>query len=104
MVYVNGSPSNSTTNVVLAEGIRLSPNPNNGTFTLSGNTGGVGNAEIHITITNMLGQVVHQQELSVTNGTINAEINLNNSLANGMYLLNMNTGTKTSTLHFIIGK
>ncbi len=104
LVYVNGSPSNSTTNVVLAEGIRLSPNPNNGTFTLSGNTGGVGNAEIHITITNMLGQVVHQQELSVTNGTINAEINLNNSLANGMYLLNMNTGTKTSTLHFTIGK
>jgi hypothetical protein len=82
----------------------LSPNPNNGTFTLSGYTGAIGTEDMHVTITNMLGQVVHKQNLTITNGNVNANITLTNTLANGMYLLNMSTGTHTGTIHFTVGK
>jgi hypothetical protein len=104
LVYINGAPSNGVTTVALEQSIRLSPNPNNGTFTLSGYTGAIGTEDMHITITNMLGQVVHKQNLTITNGNVNADITLTNALANGMYLLNMSTGAHTGTIHFTVGK
>ena len=104
LVYINGAPSNSVTPVALAQSIRLSPNPNTGSFTISGYTGSTGAEDMQLTITNMLGQVVHKQNLTVTNGNVNADVILSNTLANGMYLLNMSTGSHIGTIHFTVGK
>ena len=81
--------------------IRLVPNPNNGAFSLKGTLGTNTNEELTIEITNMVGQVVYNGITKTVNGSIDQKINLSN-VANGMYLLNLGTGTQRSIFHFVI--
>ena len=81
--------------------IRVVPNPNTGTFTIKGTTGTTANDEIALEVTNMLGQVVYSGKTTAQNGVINEVLALNN-LANGMYLLNVHSGTETNVFHFVI--
>ncbi len=90
----------------LAEGtpdLRLVPNPNNGTFILKG-TARATDDELAVIITDMLGQVVYEGKIAVTNGKINEQIRLNQTLANGMYLLDARSGSESSVFHFVIEK
>ena len=84
-----------------AADIRLQPNPNNGAFSLKGTLGNNTNEELSIEITNMLGQVVYTGSMKAVNGSIDQKINLSN-VANGMYLLNLGSGTQRSIFHFVI--
>ncbi len=81
--------------------IRLIPNPNNGSFSLKGSLGIATNEEMTIEITNMLGQVVYTGKTMSVNGNIDQKITLHNT-ANGMYLLNLGSGTQRSIYHFVI--
>ncbi len=91
-------------------GVRLIPNPNNGTFTVTGNTGS-DDGPVSIEITDMVGQVVCRKTLQAINGKFSEKFELANSLANGAYLLNL-SGKANSNLsdtghiifHFIISK
>jgi hypothetical protein len=67
------------------------PNPNNGTFTVKGTLSMV-SGEATIEVTNMLGQVVYRSKATVRNSNIEEHITLDNTLANGMYLLNVRSG------------
>ena len=82
--------------------IRLIPNPNTGKFVLSGTVGSSSNASMSVEVTNMLGQVVYSSEVTAKGGVINERIELNNTLANGMYLLNLSNGSDRKVFHFVV--
>ena len=52
----------------------------------------------------MLGQMVYTNTATAENGIINKQISLSNNLANGMYLMNVKSGTESKVLHFVIEK
>src|SRR5581483_4340452 len=86
--------------------IKLMPNPNKGTFTIKGTLGtpivtGT-DQEVSVEITDMLGQVVYKSKVMVHNGKIDEQINLGSNLSNGMYLLNLRSGTDNKVFHFVI--
>jgi hypothetical protein len=86
----------------IAGNVRVVPNPNKGAFTVTGNLSGDTDEEVSLEITNMLGQVVYNNKTIAHNGVINEQVQLNNTLANGMYLLNLSSGTDHKVFHFVI--
>lgn len=84
--------------------IRLMPNPNKGVFTIKGTLGSTGNESVTLEVTNMLGQIVYKNDVIATNGAINEQLILNNSLANGMYILNVLSATENKVFHFVMEK
>jgi hypothetical protein len=48
----------------------------------------------------MLGQVVYRGSLTARKGRVDQQIKLDNTLANGMYLLNLNSQTEHLVFHF----
>ncbi|MBZ0310139.1 MAG: T9SS type A sorting domain-containing protein [Anaerolineae bacterium] len=77
--------------------LALYPNPNNGSFILSGrlNT----NKPVHLDIINALGQVVHSETITANTNELHKEIQLPN-IANGIYLLRLNIEGETTGLRF----
>jgi hypothetical protein len=82
--------------------IRLVPNPNKGNFTISGNTGVASDEMLTLEITDMIGQVVYNGKVSVHNGEINQHVVLDRTLANGMYLLNLRSGSDSKVFHMVV--
>jgi len=100
IVHVNTTGVTSvTTN---GSDVRLVPNPNKGEFTIKGSLGVTTDEEVSIEITDMLGQVIYTGKAMTQNGNINEHIKLNSTLANGMYLLNLRSGSEHSVFHFVI--
>lgn len=81
--------------------IQLVPNPNKGFFTLKGTLNNTAEQEVTIEITNMLGQVMYNNKVTVQNGVINEKMQLIN-VANGMYLLNLHTETGNQVFHMVV--
>ncbi len=86
----------------LVSDIRLVPNPNNGTFTIRGTLPQPG--DLKMVITDMLGQVVYTGTAHVYGGRINEQLQLTGTLANGMYTLELTSGTINKLLHFVVGQ
>jgi hypothetical protein len=82
--------------------IKLSPNPNKGVFTVKGTLGTIADEEVTLEITDMLGQVVYTNKVIARNGAINQQIDMGNALANGMYILNLRSGTENKVFHIVI--
>ena len=82
--------------------IRLMPNPNTGTFTVKGTLGVLTDEEISLEVTDMIGQTVYSRKAMVQNGKLNEQIQLGSKLANGMYLLNLKSGSDNKVFHFVI--
>ncbi len=80
----------------------LVPNPNKGTFTIKGAFGNAADEEMSVEITNMIGQVIYNNKIMSRNGNIEEQIQLSNNLANGMYLLNLRSGTQKAVFHFVV--
>jgi len=102
-----GTVSTTVTPVVVsavAGDVRVVPNPNNGTFTLKGTLSTMGDEEVSVEVTDVLGQVIYKNKVAVHGGKINETITLSNTLANGMYMLNMHGGTDSKVFHFVIEK
>ncbi len=83
------------------EDIKLVPNPNKGVFTIKGMLG-TGNEDVTIEVVDMLGQVIYTANATTRNGSINEQIQLSNTLANGMYLLHLRSGLHDGVLHFAV--
>ena len=107
-VTVSVCPSrdaDSTTSVTTLTGIediKLFPNPNNGTFTVKGPLATTDNANVSIEITDMLGQLVYRNNFIAQSGNINEQIQLNNPIANSMYLVNIRSGSGQKIFHIVI--
>jgi trimeric autotransporter adhesin len=82
--------------------IRLMPNPNTGAFVVSGTLVSQNDAVVTIEVTDMLGQVVYKGNTTARHGILNEHVKLNNTLANGMYMLNVRTGTANKVFHFVL--
>jgi hypothetical protein len=87
-----------------ASNLKLIPNPNNGTFTVKGNVAGLNDGAVTLEVTNMLGQVIYNREAQINAGELNEQLMLGNNLANGMYLLNVRSGSAQKVFHFVIEK
>jgi hypothetical protein len=84
--------------------ISIFPNPNKGTFSIKGSLGSSYNGAVFIDVKEMTGRVVYSDKLMVQNGKIDQEVLLENTLANGMYLLTLHTGNQNTVFHFVIMK
>ena len=82
--------------------ISVMPNPNKGIFTVKGTLGTTADQEVTLEITNMLGQVVYNNKVATHAGIISEQIQLSNTLANGMYILNVHSGEGAKAFHFVI--
>jgi len=113
MVTFNGPATSLTTVVVTpaAEGLNavnvqgnmyLTPNPNNGEFSLKGTLVGYQGEKVDIEVTDMLGQTIYRKGVVVISGKLDEKVMLENSLANGMYLLILHTGNDRHIFHFVI--
>jgi uncharacterized protein YjdB len=82
--------------------VSLLPNPNKGTFTVKGTLGSVNDEAVTLEVTDVLGQVIYKTKVTAQGGRINETVTLANTLANGMYILNVQSGTENKTFHFVI--
>ena len=107
---VTGSDGESTTTVTpvvvnaLPVDVRVVPNPNNGTFTIKGSLGTLQDEEVSLEVTDVLGQVVYTSKVMAQGGRINEKVSMNNTFANGMYMLTVHSGTENKVFHFVIEK
>jgi len=78
-------------------GILITPNPNTGSFTITGilqttlpgTAGGSSDETVTIELSNMVGQVLYQKLVPTNGGFIREQVQTNNDLPNGMYLLSL---------------
>jgi len=82
--------------------IRIMPNPNKGTFTVKGTLANTADQSVALEVVNMLGQVIYKNNVATHNGIINEQVQITNALANGMYILNVRSGSDNSSFHFVI--
>lgn len=88
--------------VTAGSNIMLVPNPNQGDFTVKGQLGTIADNEVSLEVTDMLGQVVYKTTVMTHNGEINTRIQLDHNLANGMYILNLNSGVENHVFHVVV--
>jgi uncharacterized protein YjdB len=82
--------------------VRLMPNPNKGEFIVKGTLAVKADREVAIEVTNMLGQVVYHGTTVAHDGNIDCRIKLDNTLANGMYILNVMADNEKQVFHFVL--
>jgi len=64
--------------------------------------GSVSDEAVTLEVTDVLGQVIYKTKLTALGGKLNETITLSSTLANGMYIMNVQSGTENKTLHFVI--
>ncbi len=85
-----------------ASDIKLIPNPNKGVFTVKGTLGTATDEDVTIEITDMLGQVIYKTKAEARNGEINQRVQLSSAVANGMYILNLRSGSDMKIFHIVV--
>ena len=101
-VIINEYPAGVKPVSISGSDIRLLPNPNKGAFTLKGNWAVSDNADVDVQVTDMLGQVVYRGTVGTQQGEMNEHITLGNTLASGVYLLNLHRGMENKVFHFVV--
>jgi len=84
-----------------ADGVSVLPNPNKGTFTITGAVGAM-DGEVTIEITDLLGQAVYQTQVPAPGGKISKQVTLGSQVANGMYLLTLHTQQGNPVFHVVV--
>jgi hypothetical protein len=84
--------------------LSLFPNPNAGTFTLTGSLGSTANETVRIDVVNVLGQVVFTGSTVTNSGAINYKVVLPAGISAGTYMLRANGETGNKVFHFTIGE
>lgn len=83
----------SSSNISITGDYKLYPNPNNGTFTLSGNTDTDEMLQLHIA--NSVGQLIYSDTLQPVNGQVHKVFNIQ-GIATGIYSVTIKGENKTS--------
>jgi hypothetical protein len=83
--------------------IQVTPNPNNGNFTVKG-TIGAATEVVTVELTNMLGQTVYKNNVTAVDGVLNEQISTNNSLAEGIYILGVHTTAGNGAFRIVVEK
>jgi hypothetical protein len=90
--------------VVTTQGntLYIVPNPNHGLFTVKGSLGVTSDVDVVLDITDMLGRTIYTNRVVAHNGELNEVIQLNQDVANGMYLLNVHSDVDSKVFHVIV--
>jgi hypothetical protein len=94
-VYVNQLTAGNTN-------INVIPNPNNGIFTISGSIGTNDDEDVSLEVLDMVGHVVYSGKTIAHNGSLNERVQLNGTVANGMYLLNLHSNSTSQVFHIVV--
>ena len=83
--------------------LSVTPNPNNGMFTLSGSLPGLQTAkEVRIEVIDMLGKTLFTEVVAPENGGINKKFNMGDNVANGVYFLKVKTEDQSQVIRFTL--
>jgi uncharacterized protein YjdB len=78
------------------------PNPTSGRFTVKGALATTVDEEVSLEVTNVIGQVVHKENVTAKGGKLNHEVTLSKGLANGMYMLTLRSGSDNKVFHLVV--
>lgn len=78
------------------------PNPNDGNFYLTQPFDGPDGMDVYLTISTILGKVLHKETLIVNNKRITASFVGNRQLPEGIYMLSLATFTEKKVLRFVV--
>jgi hypothetical protein len=103
-ISYKGCKASTSIDVIVSEQLIFSlyPNPNNGTFTIKGNT--EKDQEINIEIVSITGQLIYRDKTTTFHKHFSKTITIPANLANGAYILNMDVEGMKQALPFVIGK
>ena len=86
-----------------ANNLAISPNPNTGTFTLTGRLpGNASSLFASIEVDDLLGRAVYANVALVNNGIMDAPVRLSNDLADGVYLVKVKNGEASQVIRFVL--
>jgi hypothetical protein len=101
---LSGISSNSTANETVSNNtIEVYPNPNKGTFTVSGILAANEQQEVWLEVTDVHGRVVYSKSTTNYNGRVEETVQLSN-IASGMYFIIIRTAAKQTTLYVVVEK
>jgi uncharacterized protein YjdB len=80
------------------------PNPNTGTFSVTGNLATSLNEPVQITVTNVLGQTLYSTVTTAQNGNVDQQISLPSAVPTGIYFITVHTGTEQIVFRVAIDK
>ena len=83
--------------------LMVMPNPNSGSFLLQGTLAEAVDEEVHVDITDMLGQTVYSGTVQAQAGKLSERITLSTQ-ANGMYLLSIHSQHAQAVFHFVVNR
>ena len=101
-VIVNPKTDMVNNTAITFTSITLMPNPNKGEFTIIGTTSNLASEAINFEVVDMLGQIIYRGQTKAIDGKLEERVQLNNSLANGMYLLNLHSSGEHYVIHFVV--
>lgn len=84
--------------------LSLFPNPNKGSFTLSGTMASTTGDVVTVDVINVVGQTVYSGKTTVKNGNLQHEVVLGNDIVPGTYILRVNGERDSKIFHFVVGK
>lgn len=98
-----GSPQNADGNALAITGLKLYPNPNNGSFIVTGNyAADAENAEI--SIVNTVGQVVYTATPAIEAGSFYHKVDTDGRLAPGVYIIRITVENVPSVFQFNVAR
>lgn len=83
-----------------ATNISLFPNPNTGSFAISG-TFAANNGKADVEVIDIAGRVVHKEQVTIKSNAVSTEIKMNANLAAGVYTLKMTSDVQTAVVPFV---
>jgi hypothetical protein len=83
-------------------GVQVIPNPNDGAFTIAGSIGAGAEEIVSIRITDVIGHEVFLSAKQVYNGLLNEKILLDNSVANGVYLISITSDKNHEVIRMLL--
>ena len=83
-------------------GLMIYPNPNKGEFTIKGSLISFADENAIMAITDVMGQVIFEKQITAVNGQINEKLSIGKSVPAGMYILTIHSANESSVYHFVI--
>ncbi len=102
-VKQNGDCNTLVGDIRVASEISVFPNPSNGEFSIKGTIGN-GNDIVYITVTDMLGRMVYEENTTTKSGRLDKKMKLSDHVKSGTYILNLISPTESKVFHVIIEK
>lgn len=101
--YRHSQNNNPNTSPATRQNLSVIPNPNSGSFTISGTLQNVSStSEARIEVLDMVGKTIYKDVAPVDNGSIKKDIILGSDIANGVYLIKVINESNTKVLRFTL--